>query len=125
MRRTLPILLSAHLLLSTSLLTAQTYWGMTSTGGTSDIGTIYSITETGTFTKKHDFFRVSGGGPKCDLIQAGNGRLYGVTEFGGTNGVGTLFEFNPTTGVFTTLASFSNTLGEQPCLLYTSPSPRD
>lgn len=114
MRRTLPILLSAHLLLSTSLLTAQTYWGMTSTGGTSDIGTIYSITETGTFTKKHDFFRVSGGGPKCDLIQAGNGRLYGVTEFGGTNGVGTLFEFNPTTGVFTTLASFSNTLGEQP-----------
>ena len=58
MRRTLTLLLSTSLLLSASLLSAQTYWGMTSTGGTSDIGTIYSITETGTFTKKHDFFRV-------------------------------------------------------------------
>ncbi len=108
------LLLPFVLLLPTTGSIAQTYWGMTSNGGASDNGTIYTITESGTFTKKHDFYRVPGGNPKCDLIQAGNGKLYGVTELGGANGVGTLFEFNPTTGTFTQLASFSNTLGEQP-----------
>lgn len=54
-------LLPFLLLLPAAHLSAQTYWGMTSNGGTSGNGTIYTITESGTFTKKHDFYRVPGG----------------------------------------------------------------
>ncbi|MCB0790181.1 MAG: hypothetical protein H6595_03025 [Flavobacteriales bacterium] len=99
--------------LVTSLI-AQTYWGTTSSGGTSDIGTIYTVDQTGTFTKKHDFFRYDGGGAKGDLIKATNGKYYGVTEFGGTNGLGTIFSYAPGTGTYTTLYSMSSTSGGGP-----------
>lgn len=95
-------------------LSAQTYWGMTSAGGSSDIGTIYTITESGSFTKEHDFFRYDGGGAKGDLIKATNGKYYGVTEFGGANGIGTLFSYDPGTGAYATLYSMSSTSGGQP-----------
>ncbi|MBK8340746.1 MAG: hypothetical protein IPK99_12480 [Flavobacteriales bacterium] len=93
---------------------AQTYWGMTSAGGASDIGTLFSITETSTFTKKFEFTQVSGAASKCDLLKATNGKYYGVTELGGAGGFGTVFSYDPATNLYTTLASFNSTNGEQP-----------
>ena len=92
----------------------QTYWGMTSAGGASDIGTLFSITETSTFTKEFEFTQVSGATSKCDLLKATNGKYYGVTELGGAGGFGTVFSYDPTTSTYTTLASFNSTNGEQP-----------
>ncbi|MBK7753099.1 MAG: hypothetical protein IPI41_11015 [Flavobacteriales bacterium] len=93
---------------------AQTYWGMTSSGGASDIGTLFTITETSTFTKRFEFTQVSGATSKCDLIKATNGKYYGVTELGGAGGFGTVFSYDPATSTYTTLASFNSTNGEQP-----------
>ena len=84
-----------------------TWWGMTAGGGTSNIGTIYSITEAGVYTKHHDFFRFEGGSPKGEAIKGADGNYYGVTEFGGTDGVGVLFRYNPTTAAYTVLFNFT------------------
>ena len=84
-----------------------THWGMTSTGGVYGVGTIFNITEAQVFTKKHDFFRNFGNDPKCDLLKATNGKLYGVTELGGASGLGTLFSYDPATGIYVTLFEFT------------------
>lgn len=105
---TLTFLLSASLLPAT-LLAQGPYWGMTASGGTGGVGTIFSITEAGTFTTKHNFVRFDGGGPKGEVVKASNGLYYGVTEFGGTEGVGILFSYNPSNGVFAVLKNFSST----------------
>ncbi len=95
---------------SSVLLFAQgPYWGMTASGGSGGVGTIYSITEGGTFTTKHNFYRYEGGGPKGEVYKHSNGLYYGVTEFGGTEGVGILFSYNPTSGAYTVLKNFSST----------------
>ena len=92
-----------------SLLFAQgPYWGMTASGGSGGVGTIFSVTEGSVFTTKHNFFRYEGGGPKGEVLKVGS-LYYGVTEFGGTEGVGILFSYNPTTGAFTVLRNFSAT----------------
>lgn len=97
------------------LLHAQvTNWGMTSLGGAANIGTIYTLTEGGTHTKRHDMTRVQGAGSRCNLVRAGNGRYYGVTEYGGTTGDGTLFSYDPASGTFTTLVNFTGTNGSRP-----------
>ncbi|MBS1580738.1 MAG: hypothetical protein JST66_00910 [Bacteroidetes bacterium] len=88
-------------------LSQATYWGMTSAGGTADIGTIYTITEGNVFTKKYDFPRFPGSTPVGELLKASNGLYYGVTSTGGANGVGTLFSYNPTTQVHTVLINFT------------------
>jgi uncharacterized repeat protein (TIGR03803 family) len=93
------------------VLNAQTtWWGMTASGGVSGIGSIYTITESSTFTKKHDFFRFEGGSPKGDVTKATNGLYYGVTEFGGSAGVGVLYSFNPATSAYTVLVNFSTSV---------------
>jgi uncharacterized repeat protein (TIGR03803 family) len=91
------------------LLAQGTYWGMTASGGSGGVGTIYSITESNVFTTKHNFYRYEGGGPKGEVLKHSNGLYYGVTEFGGLEGVGILFSYNPTSGVYTVLKNFSST----------------
>jgi uncharacterized repeat protein (TIGR03803 family) len=53
-QRTLTLCLT--LLLSSALLLfgQGTYWGMTSAGGINNGGTIYTVNESGTFTKRYD-----------------------------------------------------------------------
>jgi uncharacterized repeat protein (TIGR03803 family) len=93
-----------------SILSAQgTYWGMTASGGSGGVGTVYSITEAGVFTTRHNFYRYEGGAPKGEVFKHSNGLYYGVTEFGGTEGVGILFSYNPNTGSYNVLKNFSST----------------
>ncbi len=99
----------ASVLLFSAPLSAQgPYWGTTASGGSGGIGTIFSITEAGTFSTKHNFTRYEGGIPKGEIVKASNGLYYGVTEFGGTEGVGVLFSYNPTNGTYAVLRNFSS-----------------
>ena len=85
----------------------DTLYGMTTSGGTNNIGTIFEyIISTNTLTKKHDFVSSSGMEPKGSLYKASNGKLYGTTNNGGANFQGTVFEYDITSGVFTLVHSF-------------------
>lgn len=91
-----------------------TLHGMTSSGGDYGVGTIYTMTEAGVFTKKIDLFRYEGSNPKGDILRGNSGKYYGTTEFGGANGVGTLWQFDPVTGIHTVLYDFSTASGARP-----------
>jgi hypothetical protein len=44
----------------------------------------------------HQFDKVTGGNAKGSVIQATNGKLYGLTFYGGENDLGVLYEYDPT-----------------------------
>ncbi len=69
-------------------------YGMTSLGGTNDLGTIFKIMPDGTgYTRLLDFDgTASGSRPYGSLISDGT-FLYGMTGYGGTNSYGTIFKF--------------------------------
>lgn len=84
-------------------------YGLTCSGGTSDLGTLYEYDPT---TKTESVLYSFKGGtdgacPKGELIQATNGDFYGITSTGGTASVGTIFQYDPTTGTETVLHSFA------------------
>ncbi len=77
------------------------FYGTTTAGGTGgggDFGTIFAITPGGTLTTLYNFCSLGGidctdgAYPKAGLIQASDGKLYGVTSEGGNaSGAGTAF----------------------------------
>lgn len=98
------------------------FYGATQGGGTGTCvnvvgcGTIFRITPNGSLTTLHDFCsqtNCADGFPARDrLMQASDGKFYGMTEVGGAHcesggrdGCGTLFEIT-SSGVFNTLYSF-------------------
>lgn len=91
--------------LSISLFSAQTkkLYGMTFRGGTSDKGTLFEYDyNTNENVKKIDFNGTGNGtNPAGSLIQASNGKLYGLTEYGGAYNNGVLFEYDLDTGILT------------------------
>lgn len=90
-------------------------YGLTRGGGTTSNGVLYEYDlVTSTYTKKHDFTTATGTMPWGHLMQAANGKLYGMTEYGGLNNLGTLFEYNITTSTFTKLRDFNSTGGGRP-----------
>ncbi|MEO6901988.1 MAG: choice-of-anchor tandem repeat GloVer-containing protein [Bacteroidia bacterium] len=87
-------------------------YGLTSSGGTNNIGTLfqYNIT-TSAFAVKVNFNDViSGNGPQSALIQATDGKLYGTAENGGTDGFGVLFQYDPITFSYSKKVDFKNDL---------------
>ncbi len=90
-------------------------YGMTLRGGAYGLGTLYSFDPaTSVFSKLKDFDGTNGSHPYGSLVQAKDGKLYGITEEGGTNGVGVIFSFDPATSVFTKLKDFDGTNGGNP-----------
>jgi uncharacterized repeat protein (TIGR03803 family) len=92
-------------------------YGMTQNGGSNDYGVIFEYdTSTSTCTKKLDFNgSLNGKLPHGSLMQASNGKLYGMTYQGGTMGYGVLFEYNPTTSTYSKKLDFAAILdGNQP-----------
>ena len=77
-------------------------YGMTKSGGLNEYGVLFQFNpQTGNFTKLLDFDMVTtGGNPDGSLIQASDGKLYGLTEAGGAHSVGVLFQFDPVTSTF-------------------------
>jgi uncharacterized repeat protein (TIGR03803 family) len=90
-------------------------YGLTRLGGVNNVGVLFEYDlSTSTFTKKYDMVAASGQFPQASLIEASNGRLYGVTRFGGSSGAGTLFEYNLGLNSYSVLVSFSTAIGANP-----------
>ena len=77
-------------------------YGMTKYGGLNEYGVVFQFDlRNNNFTKKIDFDMVTNGGdPDGSLMQATDGKLYGLTEAGGAHSVGVLFQFDPVTSSF-------------------------
>jgi uncharacterized repeat protein (TIGR03803 family) len=94
-----------------------TLWGMTSSGGPGNGGTIFKINSTGSsFSDEYSFYHSLAANPFDNVIQATNGLLYGMTYGGGPNNYGAIFSYNTTTGLETDLYYFgsSDTDGQNP-----------
>ena len=86
-------------------------YGMTLHGGSHSRGVIFEYNPTtNIYTKKFDFLSSGNGarGSYGSLVQASNGKLYGMTYFGGAYLIGTLFEYNITTNTVVAKVDFDN-----------------
>jgi len=83
------------------------FYGMTSGGGTKDMGTIFKIKPDGSgYVKLFDFTGTNGSTPKGSLIFDKN-YLYGMSYNGGTNNMGVIFRINPEGCWYSKLLDFS------------------
>jgi uncharacterized repeat protein (TIGR03803 family) len=82
------------------------FYGVTLTGGTGNVGTVFKITMSGKLTTLFNFNGTDGNGPTGTLIQASDGNFYGTTQSGGSLDQGTVFKMTPS-GTLTTLHSFN------------------
>jgi len=89
-------------------------FGLSSAGGTSNIGTIYEVDlVAGKIVKKIDFTGPNGQEPTGALTWL-NGKFYGLTRRGGAYNFGTLFEYDPNTNQLITKMSFNDETGAVP-----------
>ena len=90
-------------------------YGTTYQGGSHRNGTIFSYNPaTAKYSKLYDFNFLNGGQPSGSLIQASNGKLYGMTNNNGSYGRGVLFSFDPVDTTYAKLFDFHTTDGEFP-----------
>jgi uncharacterized repeat protein (TIGR03803 family) len=83
-------------------------YGTTRYGGTGGVGTIFSISTTGTYASLYSFGAAQDGTvPAGNLFLASDGNFYGATYTGGTSNNGTVFKFTPG-GAETVIYSFAN-----------------
>jgi uncharacterized repeat protein (TIGR03803 family) len=89
------------------------FYGTTYAGGTSNLGTVFSITTNGSTNSLVSFKGTNGSHPLAPLVQGSDGNFYGTTSTGGTNGStnGTVFKMTQTAGALTVLATFTGTNG--------------
>ncbi len=78
-------------------------YGTTVYGGVNDDGVLFEYDIiSGIYTKKIDFdWHTVGNNPIGILVQADNGKLYGMLRFGGHHNGGILFEYDPATNIYT------------------------
>jgi uncharacterized repeat protein (TIGR03803 family) len=96
-------------------LASGVWYGMTSLGGANNFGVIFSFDPTSsTYTDLYDFSATGGEQPYGSLIQATDGKLYGLTIDGGLSGDGVIFSFDPVSLTYTDIHDFSGADGEQP-----------
>jgi uncharacterized repeat protein (TIGR03803 family) len=95
-------------------------YGMTTGGGdTTEIatgfGTIFQFDpSTSLIAEKFRFNMMNGVNPNGSLLQASNGKLYGLTNAGGAYNVGALFQFDPATSTYTKKKDFRQPTGKLP-----------
>jgi uncharacterized repeat protein (TIGR03803 family) len=79
--------------------------------GTKNVGTVYSMTTTGTLSTVYSFCALTsctdGSYPWGGVTLGFDGNFYGTTQGGGTHAAGTVFKVTPT-GTLTTLWNFAN-----------------
>jgi uncharacterized repeat protein (TIGR03803 family) len=82
------------------------FYGTTSSGGSSNAGTVFKMTPAGVVTTLYSFSGGSDGkDPVGSLVQGSDGNFYGTTLGAGSGNDGTIFQITPA-GVLTTLYSF-------------------
>ena len=87
------------------------FYGTTTYGGTSGIGTVFKVTPAGVLTTLVNFTGTTGSlgsYPFGALLQGTDGNFYGTTWHGGASDLGTVFRMTPA-GVLTTLVEFTGT----------------
>jgi len=90
-------------------------YGMTRFGGASNAGVIFSFDpSTSTYSVLKNFNNTTGASPSGALMQASNGKLYGLTNRGGSWGAGVIFSFDPITFEYAVLKNFQLTDGSYP-----------
>jgi uncharacterized repeat protein (TIGR03803 family) len=82
------------------------FYGTTEYGGTSHLGTVYRISQGGTYQELGSFDSSNGAQPFGQMIQAVDGNFYGTTVGGGSHSQGTVFQLTPA-GVLTTVYNFT------------------
>ena len=102
-------------ILSLMLSSNGSLYGLTRDGGANMRGVLYEYNiNTETFTKKMDLSTEIGGTPGGRLLEANNGKFYGLTNLGGLNNKGVVFEFDPVTNKYTKKIDFDGVSGSQP-----------
>jgi uncharacterized repeat protein (TIGR03803 family) len=88
------------------------YGGMTGLcpGGFTGCGGIYKMTPSGTITVLHEFDVTDGESPTGGLVQADDGKFYGVTQWGGVHSAGVGFSITAG-GKYVVLNSFKDDPG--------------
>lgn len=67
------------------------------------------------YTVVHNFDKMDGGNPvQVSLVQAGDGRLYGMTFAGGVHDKGVLFQYDPVTSAYIKKFEFDSVNGSTP-----------
>lgn len=92
-------------------------WGMTNAGGSDGGGVIFKTDANGSNFSVVNHFSVSNPGSGATtggMIQANNGKLYGVTPNGGSSAVGVLFEYDIATNMYTRRLDFNLDRGMRP-----------
>jgi uncharacterized repeat protein (TIGR03803 family) len=91
-------------------------YGLTSTGGPNNYGTIFKITTAGQFSMLKSMAPNSEGGSPYEnlMYNSTDGCFYGTNYNGGLYGYGTIFKYHPVTRVYTTLHSFNTPTGRNP-----------
>ena len=74
----------------------------------------HTILATSAYTKLIDFDFSNGAYPYGSLIQASDGKLYGMTYGGGSNFEGVIFSYDPVASAYTQLKDFDGTNGAYP-----------
>ena len=88
------------------------FYGTTSLGGPSGVGTIFRLDASG-LTTLHNFAYADGAFPSAALVQASDGNLYGTAPLGGAKNHGALFRINAA-GDFAILHGFDGNDGAEP-----------
>ena len=92
------------------------FYGMTHSGGNSDVGVIfrYDPSGGGTYTTLHQFNNTNGANPHGSLMESG-GKFYGMTHSGGSSGLGVIFQYDPSGGgSYAVLHHYNDTNGANP-----------
>lgn len=83
-------------------------YGTTNNGGENSKGTLFSFNPSAnTYEQLFDFVKTNTAYPRGTLLQAKDGKFYGITSGGGKEGAGVMYSFDPVTKAFATLKDFS------------------
>jgi uncharacterized repeat protein (TIGR03803 family) len=105
--------------MTTSLIQASdgNLYGTTELGGSSNSGTVFKVSTSGSLLTSYSFPSGTGGAlPLAPLVQASDGNIYGTTFYGGTTtdqcktGCGTIFKMSD--GTASVLYSFAGTVAD-------------
>lgn len=93
-------------------------YGMTNSGGSNGalgVGVLFEYDlATATYTRKFDFDLINGGNPSGSLLQASNGKFYGMTQQGGSENGGVIFEYDFVANTYTKKINFDISIGSTP-----------
>jgi len=91
------------------------FYGTTNSGGANNLGVIFSYDiSSNIYADIYDFDIANGNIPRSGLIQATNGKLYGMTYQGGSANYGVIFSYDISASQYSVLYNFDNTNGANP-----------